>query len=233
MQQLPLAMRPHDHASFGNFAVAAAPEAVAHLRRIAAGERGVIWLHGGTAVGKSHLLQAVCAATSATERAGYFPLREWLQQHNSSDAAVLQGWQLLDRVCIDDVQLVVGNMAWERALFSLYREIDERRASLVLAAGAPPALLPWALADLGSRLAASSVYRLRELSDAEQAQALRQRALLRGLELPEETLIYLQQRFPRDMRSLCALLDRLDEASLVHQRRITLPFMREVLGDSA
>jgi hypothetical protein len=31
------------------------------------------------------------------------------------------------------------------------------------------------------------------------------------------------------MHSLCAVLDRLDEAALVAQRRLTVPFLREVL----
>jgi chromosomal replication initiation ATPase DnaA len=31
------------------------------------------------------------------------------------------------------------------------------------------------------------------------------------------------------MHSLCAVLDRLDEASLVAQRRLTVPFLRQAL----
>jgi len=51
------------------------------------------------------------------------------------------------------------------------------------------------------------------------------------VELPEETLQWLQRRVPRDMRSLYGLLDRLDEASLAAQRRLTIPFIREVLRE--
>jgi DnaA family protein len=36
-------------------------------------------------------------------------------------------------------------------------------------------------------------------------------------------------RLPRDMHSLCAVLDRLDEAALAAQRRLTVPFLRQVL----
>jgi len=34
----------------------------------------------------------------------------------------------------------------------------------------------------------------------------------------------------RDMAGLTALLDRLDRASLAAQRRITVPFLRQLLG---
>ena len=37
---------------------------------------------------------------------------------------------------------------------------------------------------------------------------------------------------PDDLAGLTALLDRLDRASLAAQRRITVPFLREVLGAS-
>ena len=61
--------------------------------------------------------------------------------------------------------------------------------------------------------------------------AFRGRAAQRGFELPEETLRYLQRRLPRDMRSMCELLDALDDAALAAQRRLTIPFIREVIGD--
>jgi DnaA family protein len=56
---------------------------------------------------------------------------------------------------------------------------------------------------------------------------------LRGLELPDETWHWLQRRLPRDMRTLYGLLDTLDEAALAAQRRLTIPFIREVLRSAA
>ena len=71
------------------------------------------------------------------------------------------------------------------------------------------------------------------LDEAEQQAALQLRARVRGFELPEETPRWLQRRFPRDMRTLYELLDTLDEAALVAQRRLTVPFIREVLSAAA
>ena len=62
---------------------------------------------------------------------------------------------------------------------------------------------------------------------------MRLRAQLRGFELPEETAHYLQRRLPRDMASLFALLDELDAAALAAQRRLTVPFIRDVLAQRA
>jgi DnaA family protein len=144
---------------------------------------------------------------------------------------VLDGLSQIECLCLDDVDAVAGQIAWERALFGVYREIEERGGRLIAAAQRPPAMLCWALPDLASRFAASAVFQLRMLDEIEQRQALKLRAHVRGLDLPEQTARWLQRRFPRDMRSLYELLDTLDEAAIIAQRRLTVPFIRSVLRE--
>ena len=124
---------------------------------------------------------------------------------------------------------MLGQDPWERALFGLYNDLQERGGNLVLSAAAAPAGIPVRLADLASRFAACVVFQLRGLDETEQGIALQERARSLGVELPDETLQYLQRRLPRDLAVLCAALDRLDAASLSHQRRLTVPFVRSVL----
>ena len=226
MQQLPLGVRLADRAVFESFLPARNAEALEHARRAALGEPGVSWFCGPAGSGKTHLLQGICAAAGSARRTAYVPLGELAQL----GVEVLAGLPQLECLAIDDLDAVLGHLEWERALFTLVREVTESGATLVLAADRPPALLRWALADLGSRCAAAAVFQLRALDEAEQQEALRLRARLRGLELPEDTSRWLQRRFPRDMSQLYALLDALDEAALAAQRRLTVPFIREVLA---
>ena len=226
MRQLPLGVRLPDRAVFASFLPARNTEAVEHARRIASGDAaGTVWLCGSGGAGKTHLLQAICALASEKMRAGYVPLAEL----GRLGPGVLEGLPQLQCLCLDDVDEVAGRLDWERGIFGLMREIEEAGGRLVAAAEAPPALLKWALPDLGSRFAASAVFQLRGLDEEEQQAALQLRARLRGFELPEETSRWLQRRFPRDMRKLYELLDTLDEAALVAQRRLTVPFIRQVL----
>jgi len=141
----------------------------------------------------------------------------------------LEGLPQLDCVCFDDIDRVTGQLGWEHALFGLLREIEERGGRLVASATAPPALLEWALPDLGSRFGAAAIFQMRALDEREQQQALQLHARVRGFELPDETALWLQRRYPRDMRTLYTLLDTLDEAALIAQRRLTVPFIRTVL----
>ena len=226
MQQLPLGVRLPDRAVFASFLTARNREAVAHARRVAAAEAaGATWICGPASCGKTHLLQATCSQAAESRRAGYFPLA----QLASLGVGVLEGLTQLQCVCLDDLEAIAGHLEWEKALFGLLRELEEAGGALVMAARPPPALISWALPDFGSRCSAAAVLQLRALDEVEQQQALQLRARMRGFELPEETSRWLQRRFPRDMRRLYELLDTLDEAALAAQRRLTVPFIREVL----
>jgi len=226
MRQLMLGVQLKERATFASFLTARNVELLAHLRHIAAATpAGATWLAGPHTAGKSHLLQATCAEVAAGKRAAYLPMESLLP----FGPGALDGADLLDVACYDDVQTVAGLPDWEERLFSLWQRALERGSTLLFAARENPAHVEFGLPDLKSRLAASAVFAVRELNDEEQLEALYLRAHLRGFELPPETARYLQRRFPRDMRSLCEVLDTLDDAAFVAQRRITVPFIRDVV----
>ena len=232
MKQLALGVRLRADATLESFAPGANAEVLAALR--GSPQCPVpMWLWGGSHIGKTHLLQAVCAAAERTGAGGpgavppaaYFPLNRRL----ALPPDALLGFENCRVLCVDDVDAVAGDAAWEHALFVLFNEAADQGTRLVFAARAAPGQLDWALDDWRSRAAACVVYQLRELDDAGRIEALRLRAALRGLDLPPETSEYLMRRLPRDLGSLFDILDRLDEASLMAQRRLTVPFIRDAL----
>lgn len=228
MQQLPLGIRLRERTSFEVFVAGENIELVQRLRRLASGERGIVWIWGAAGLGRTHLLQAaVLDAASRGHRVGYLPCA----QLPTLDAATLEGFSAFELVCLDDLDVRLEDPAVERAMFTLYRQIEERGSGLVISASQSPVSLDWHLADIASRLAAAEVFQLRPLDEEGQAEALRRRAAARGFELPDDTLRYLLRRFPRDMVSLCELLEQIDVASLSAQRRVTIPFVRETLGE--
>jgi DnaA family protein len=225
VKQLPLAVRLQDRALFEIFLPGANGQALAAARSLAAGEgAGLLYLHGIEGVGKSHLLQAICAAVPG---AAYLPVSQ-LRDH---DPGLREATSDLPLIALDDPQAIAGEPEWERRLFTLYNDCVSSGTRLVVAAREPAVALPLALPDLRSRLAAMPHYALRPLDEAQQRAALQARAAVRGIQLPEETLQYLQRRFARDMGSLYALLERLDSASLAAQRPLTVPFIRSVLDE--
>jgi len=224
MKQLALGVGLRADAVFESFAPGSNAELLAALRGPGLAP---LWLWGGEGSGKTHLLQAVCAA--AGETAAYFPL----DPSAALPPAALVGFERCRVLCLDDVDAAAGNPAWERALFRVFNEGAELCTRLVFAARAAPRALDWSLEDWRSRAAACVVYQVRELDDTGRVEALRLRAAQRGLQLPAETSDYLLRRMPRDLPSLLEFLDHLDEASLVAQRRLTIPFIRDALAKLA
>ena len=85
------------------------------------------------------------------------------------------------------------------------------------------------MADLRSRVLASEVWSVQELSDEEKAVALQKRAESRGFSLSDQVARYLINHKDRDMSSLMNLLSRLDRLSLEQKKLITLPFVKNFL----
>jgi DnaA-homolog protein len=224
VKQLALGVRLRAEAVFLSFWPGSNAEIVSALRD---SSTTPLWLWGAHGSGKTHLLQAVCA--NVGEEAAYFPVQRSL----GLPAAALAGFERGRVLCVDDVDAVAGDLVWERALFRLFNEAAELNTRLVFSSSAPPRQSGWSLQDWRSRAAACVVYHLRDLDDTGRIEALRLRAAQRGLELPHETSEYLIKRLPRDLHSLFDILDQLDEASLVAQRRLTIPFIRDALEKHA
>lgn len=222
MQQLSLGVRLHDRATFGSFVWPPDSATAAGLRLFAVGGgMRTLLLHGPRASGKSHLLQACCAAQPVS---AYLPLRLLAP----AGPGVLEGGDTLSLLALDDLDVVAGEDAWEEALFRLYNDCEAAGVRMIFSAPVPPGAMAWRLPDLRSRLQHVLALPLEPLDEALQVQALQKHAQQRGLELPADAAQYLQRRLPRDMTSLVAALDQLDAASLRDQRRLTVPFIRQV-----
>lgn len=221
MRQLPLGVRLNEAARFDTFVDGENRELVALL---AGGKPPkVLWLWGRAGSGKTHLLQAACADVG--RRGGAATYIDCAR----AGPGMLEGLEALDLVSIDSLDRVAGDETWEGAVFRLHTLTQDGSGRLLVASAAPPSALHFRLPDLRSRLLAAPVHRLRDLDEPGRIEVLERRAAARGLELPPEAASYLLQHQPRDMHSLCELLDRLDEASLAAQRRLTVPFLRQVL----
>jgi DnaA family protein len=114
-------------------------------------------------------------------------------------------------------------------LFDVYNRTRADGLAMVFAAENVPTQLGLSLPDLRSRLGACQQAVLKPLDDQERRLVLKTQAASRGIELDEHVLDWLFARYARDLGALLDLLDRLDQASLAARRRVTVPFLRELL----
>jgi len=222
--QIRLPLRLKDQASFENFLVGNNGQVVELLQGSAEGSNAqVIYLHGPKGAGKSHLLQACCRdRLESADTPTYVSLAlDGVRPEMIHD---LEGSGI---VCVDDIDSVSGDRFWEETLLGLYERLIPSGGSLLVAGSYPPAQA-FLLADLATRLASGGVWRVQPLSEDQLPEAMQLRARLRGLELPDAVVAYLLRRVRRDPSTLFVLLDQIDDEAFSHQRRLTVPFVREL-----
>jgi len=226
-QQIALQLNVNKDKRFANF-YSKGNEALVEVLRKSAFGRGeqFIYFWGLKGLGRSHLLNACCAVAAQTKLTYLLlPLNE-IEQLKPD---VFEDLELLPFVCVDDLQNIAGNSIWEEAFFDFFNRMQEQHKRLIVSANVPQAHLNLELADLVSRLNSGLTFQLHELTDDEKMEAVVARSQERGLIVPPEVAKFLIHRLPRDLGSLFQSLDVLDDASLASQRRLTIPFSKEIL----
>lgn len=226
LAQLTLGLSSQDEATFANFYLGKNAQIISELKKTSAGigER-IIYVCGARGQGLSHLLQACCHEAHQHQiRSVYLPLANLA----SLSCEVLNGLEL-QLICIDDLEAIAGHAEWEEAIFHLFNRVYDAGGRIIMAAHDLPKSTRIQLPDLVSRLTWGIVYQLHDLSDEEKMSVLNMRAHLRGISLSEEVSKFILTHCPRHMGTLFAALDALDKASLAAQRRLTIPFVKEVL----
>ena len=173
-----------------------------------------VYCWGEPGAGKSHLLRALASRNATC----------LLDPHSAPDAFLHSPAMTL--YLLDDCDRFPADL--QIAAFALFNQIREHGGALIAAGSLPPSRLPLR-EDLRTRLGWGLIYELHGLTDEEKIAALTMAAENRGFKLASGVLPYLITHFRRDMRSLSAMLDALDQYSLETKRPVTLPLLRELL----
>ncbi len=220
-QQLTLDIRPEQHPTLDNFIAGANAELVARLRALAQPKAfDAVYLWGSPGCGRTHLLQATLAAADAARRRVVHVAGE----EAGADLPCPPGSLLI----VDDVDRL--DEAAQVALFRAFNTARLAGLALLLSGSAPPLELRLR-EDLRTRIGAAIVYQVKPLSDEDKAATLHSQASQRGLRMEGEVIGYMLRHTSRDLPSLMAVLDALDRASLERKRPVTVPLLKEMLGN--
>jgi DnaA family protein len=221
VKQLLLDIAPPPLPTLANFVPGRNAELLQTLENILTGgeKERFFYLWGNDGCGKSHLLQGLAGAYKHNQmKATYFACEE-----NTRFAAPCEA----DCVLVDNADRLGAEA--QISLFNLYNRIrDEGHAFLMVTGPAAPAQLKLR-DDLVTRLGWGLVYQVHELTDEEKIKAMKSHAASRGLDLPQEVGDYLLRHERRDLPTLIATVDALDNYALANRRKITVPLVRELL----
>lgn len=233
-QQLPLGVSLRDDATFDNYFIAGGGShpnrnvTQTLQKQIRESESSFVFFWGSSGCGVTHLLQASCHYAETNMRSSQFLSLKDCLDYPAND--VLEGMEQFDVLCLDDVQCVIGHSEWEQALFNIMNRVREQQGRLLMGANSNPLHFSTDRDDLRSRFAWGAVFQIQPLDDDGKKAALQMRAKARGLSLNEDVARYILNRAPRDTTQLFSMLDQLDKTSLEAQRKLTIPFVKSVIG---
>ena len=210
-EKIGLGLTTASDASFSTFFVG---ENERTLERIRHGER--IWLFGPPATGKTHVLRSL-ERESADAR------------YMTSQAPSLDNETSNSLLLIDDIDQMFSNEAYEYALFAAYEATDFERSRWVVSASVPVRAVNCLFRDLASRMNFFEQVELRPVPESEWGRLLSFWAEDRAISISSEVVQYLLDRIPRTQERLWSSLQMLERATLLENRTLTIPFVREVL----
>ncbi|MCX7087862.1 MAG: DnaA regulatory inactivator Hda [Methylococcales bacterium] len=226
-EQLPLQFEFNTQQTFHNYYPGSNQEIVAHLQEaIIHRTEQLIFLWGEPGLGKTHLLRASCQLAYEQQQSSFMIS---LNPEALPDVSILDDLDAIESVCIDNIDAIAGIDEWEHAFFNFFNRHRDNDQHLILSASSPPVYLTVQLADLKTRLNWGLTLKLKALTDNDSLGALTFKADSLGFEISPQVGRFLLTHFARDLPSLWALLDRLDVASLAAKRKLTLPFLKQLL----
>ena len=228
-EQIPLQFDLKAEQSFASFYTASHQEIVQQLTATSSGKgEQQLYLWGKQGAGKSHLLQACCLHAHQHQRTAFYLA---LDKNKLPATDILNGLETFDLICIDNINNCAGNSAWELGLFNFYNQHRENNHQLIVAAHCPPSYLAIELPDLKTRMNWGLTLKLQELVDTEQIAALTFKANKLGFEISPQVGDFLAKHYARDLPALWHLLPKLEKATLIAKRKLTVPFLKQILAE--
>jgi DnaA family protein len=227
--QMPLQFEFQSNLTFASFFAGHNSELIAQLQALAGnGTEQQIFLWSEKGGGKSHLLQSCCHLAKALGKDPFF--FQFDAKHLPSPT-LLEGLEQVELVCLDDIHCIAGHSEWEQALFNFYNSHRQNNHKLLLAADCPPKYLPIALPDLKTRMAWGLTLKIQALRDDQIIDALTFKAHFLGFDIPPRVGRFLLSHYVHDLPTLWQLLERIDKATLAAQRKLTIPFLKQILTE--
>ncbi|MBS4052914.1 MAG: DnaA regulatory inactivator Hda [Methylomonas sp.] len=227
--QVPLQFEFQSNLSFASFFAGQNAEIVTSLRAMAGdGAEQQLYIWGESGTGKSHLLQACCQQAKAGGKDPFFLKFSPAQLPSPK---LLEGLEDMELVCFDDIQHIAGHADWETALFGFYNSHRQNNHKLLLAADCPPKYLPFELPDLKTRMSWGLTLKIQPLRDDQIIDALTFKAHFLGFDIPPKVGRFLLNHYVHDLPALWLLLEKIDRATLAAQRKLTIPFLKQILAE--
>lgn len=223
--QIPVSFEFRDEQNFENFLPGKNQELVNLLQKLASNREQQIAIWGESHSGKSHLLQACCKHSLQQGLSSIY-----LNLETTTDPQILDELEHFELVCLDNIDAIAGQTCWEEALFGFYNRHRQLHHQLIISSHEAINNLAIQLPDLKTRLNWGLSFKIQSLTETELLSVLQMSAHQLGFELTDTVARYLLAHYSHDFAKLSKLLCEVDHATLSAQRKLTIPFLKQILN---
>ncbi len=229
-----------DH-TFGEFVVGPANRLAHAAGRAVCNQPGTLYnplfIHGGSGLGKTHLLQAVCSALRSADPTSEILyvscdtlVNDYVRAIELGELSAFRDQvRQADALLIDDVQFLANRESSQEEVFHTFNALYQARRQIILSADASPTQIPTLEDRLVSRFNWGLVAQI-DPPNREMRQAiLQKKARLRGCEIPADVLDYIAGHVDSNIRVLEGALTKLITESQISGKPLTINVARETL----
>jgi len=196
-------------------------------------------VHGGSGLGKTHLLQGICNGLVRAH-----PMLEWRyisgeQFTNEFIYAVKSGrddlfrtrFRNVDVLVIDDIHFLANKRATQREFLHTFDAIDTSGKAVVLSSDRHPRSIGALSEPLINRLIAGMVVEIDPPDFGIRREILSRRAAAMNCNIPDEVVRFIAERIVRNVRELEGALYRLVALASLTKDSITLDLAQTAIDD--
>ncbi len=180
-------------------------------------ESNPLFIHGGSGLGKTHLLYAICnemRQRCPQKKIHYSPGETWLTEFVSSISHNTQTefkkkYRNLDLLIIDDVQFFAGKKSVQEELFNTFNELYLHKKQIVFTSDRPPSELSDLDERLTTRFSSGVVIDVKSPDFETRMAIIQNKATAKGVTLPPPILELIAENITDNVRSIEGMLNRL------------------------
>ena len=195
------------------------------------------FIHGGVGLGKTHLLHAICQGmlrNQPTLRLCYISCNAFMDLFHEAVRAgrmtdFRNRFRTADVMVIDDIHFLSRHEQTQEEFFHTFNALSQLGKQIILSSDAAPSEIPDLEERLTSRFSAGLVALIERPSFETRISIIKSKALMHGIDLPEEIPSYIAAKIDTNIRELEGALTRIRGYSMAHNLPISLELAKMAL----
>ncbi|HSV96104.1 MAG TPA: chromosomal replication initiator protein DnaA [Spirochaetota bacterium] len=237
------AQRLNPRYTFENFVIGPnnqlAHAAAISVSRAPATQYNPLFIHGGTGLGKTHLMQAIghhILRERPYLKVLYVPSEEFVNEfiqaiRTNTITSFKIKYRNVDVLLIDDIQFIEKKEQTQEEFFHTFNTLHNNKKQIIISSDRPPKDLSTLEERLRTRFEWGLLTDIQPPNLETREAILRNKAERDNMNIPDEVLNYIARRIKSSIRALEAALIRLNMVAVVKNEPITIAHAKTHLKD--